>query len=98
LYVKGSAALCRRCLNLAYDSQRLGKIDRARRRLEEARERLGADARRPKGMHRRTWERLKREYLEAAEDLEAAHQERLERLAASARRRRARQTSRGFRV
>jgi hypothetical protein len=35
------------------------------------------------------WERLKREYLEAVEDLEAAHQEHLEWLAASARRRRA---------
>ncbi len=89
--LKGPPALCQRCLDLAYDTQLLGKIDRARRRLGEARERVGADARRPKRMHRRTWERLKREYLEAVEDLEVAHQERLERLAASARRRRGHQ-------
>lgn len=67
LYI-GSAGIfaCRRCNRLAYDCQRETDDDRAMRRAETIRRRLGWEpgilnfpGGRPKGMHRRTFERLK---------------------------------------
>ena len=67
LYLGGSGVFaCRHCYRLAYDCQRETADDRATRRAETIRQRLGWEAgilnfpgRRPKGMHRRTFERLK---------------------------------------
>ncbi|MBK1720320.1 hypothetical protein [Thiocystis violacea] len=67
LYLGGSGLFaCRHCYRLAYDCQRETDDDRATRRAETIRQRLGWEAgilnlsgRRPKGMHHRTVERLK---------------------------------------
>lgn len=56
---------CRHCLNLAYTCQREGKLDRAIRRREKIKDRLGWNGIirfKPKGMHWRTYERLEKEY------------------------------------
>ena len=75
LYLEGLRLLCRSCLDLAYPSQRQGRtpLDKAKRRAEKARRKLGPDsAPRPKGMHHRTFVRLGREYVSAhAEWVEA---------------------------
>jgi hypothetical protein len=64
LYERGRFA-CRHCLGLAYPSQRESPSDRALRRAERVRTRLGWEpwecsvyGRRPKGMHRTTFMRL----------------------------------------
>ena len=70
LYI-GSAGIfaCRHCYRLAYDCQRETDDDRATRRAERIRQRLGWEpgilnfpGRRPKGMHRRTFEHLRTEH------------------------------------
>jgi hypothetical protein len=67
LYLDGrDRLLCRSCLDLSYPSQREDSLRRARRRALKARARLGHDPTiRPKGMHRATFERLRREFLNA---------------------------------
>ncbi|WP_245537399.1 hypothetical protein [Thiocystis violascens] len=70
LYLGGSGVFaCRHCYRLAYDCQRETDDDRATRRAETIRQRLDWEAgilnlpgRRPKGMHRRTFERLKHQH------------------------------------
>lgn len=70
LYLGGSGIFaCRHCYRLAYDCQRETDDDRATRRAENIRRRLGWEAgilnfpgRRPEGMHRRTFERLKHQH------------------------------------
>jgi hypothetical protein len=61
----GKVFACRRCFNLAYRCQRETAENRARRRAERIRHRLGwpagilaGDGERPKGMHQTTFERL----------------------------------------
>ncbi|QKS29134.1 MAG: hypothetical protein FAZ92_00473 [Accumulibacter sp.] len=61
----GSIFACRHCYRLVYASQREAEDDRARRRAEKIRRRLGwpagianRDGGKPKGMHWRTFERL----------------------------------------
>ena len=62
----GRIFACRRCYGLAYESQRQSPRDRAADRAEKILKRLRADdytifdslPPRPKGMHRRTYERL----------------------------------------
>lgn len=65
----GRVFACRRCNRLAYRSQRERQDDRAARRADRIRRRLGWDAGilnpngpKPKGMHWRTFERLEREH------------------------------------
>lgn len=80
LYEDGGRLLCRRCLDLAYRSQREGDLDLARRRLEKAHgaleERLGeAYPGRPKGMRRTTHRRLLEDYLAAMRAYEVLRRE-----------------------
>ncbi len=65
----GSIFACRHCHKLAYQCQRENDDDRAMRRADSIRRRLGCGAGianpeggKPKGMHWRTFERLKAEY------------------------------------
>jgi hypothetical protein len=70
LYLGGSGVFaCRHCYRLAYDCQRETDDDRATRRAETIRQRLGWEpgilnfpGRRPNGMHRRTFERLQTQH------------------------------------
>lgn len=69
----GRRFACRKCHNLTYQSTREDASDRAIEKARRIRERLGGDGnlvsplpwRKPKGMHWRTFSRLKLEYQEA---------------------------------
>jgi hypothetical protein len=68
LYGAGKLFLCRHCYNLAYGSQQETTGDRLMRKQRKIRERLGADmnlfipiGHKPKGMHRKTFDRLRNE-------------------------------------
>jgi hypothetical protein len=65
LYLGGRYFACRNCYQLAYTSQREAQLDRLARRADKLRERLQWEpgilngwGERPRGMHRRTFERL----------------------------------------
>ncbi|MCW6512974.1 hypothetical protein [Lichenifustis flavocetrariae] len=87
LYGAGRYFLCRHCYRLAHASQSEDSLDRARRRSNTIRTRLGGEAgplstfpQRPKGMWNRTYERLLDKAIEAdvqAEELFAAEAARL---------------------
>lgn len=92
LYLRGVRLLCRRCHDLAYQSQRESPLERARRRTEKARARLllgaeqqsgeaGEPVAKPKGMHHSTFVRLGREYIKATEETRALYYELGEHLA-----------------
>ena len=70
VYRVNGAWVCRHCGNLVYPSTRESRFDRALRKARKARDRVGAShnlfeppwrAGRPKGMWRRTYERLLKE-------------------------------------
>lgn len=71
LILGGGAVLCRRCRGLAYEVQREKRSDRLMRRRDKLLARLGPDGERPKGMHWRTYERI-REEADAADYLSLA--------------------------
>jgi hypothetical protein len=72
LYGAGTYFLCRHCYRLAYASQRENQYDRALRRTNNIRMRLGGRPgpawpfpERPKGMHEKTYQRLYSEARQA---------------------------------
>ena len=74
LYGTGKYFLCRHCYRLSYGSQGEDRFDRAMRRANRIRRRLGGEPgtaapfpERPKGMHQRTYDRLMAQVLEAEE-------------------------------
>jgi hypothetical protein len=78
LYGAGELFACRRCYGLAYASQQQTAMDRGVSRAQKIRMQLGGSVslfdpfpERPKGMHRRTYLRLRRQ-AEAAETLSNA--------------------------
>ena len=67
LYGAGKYFLCRHCYDLCYTSQQETEIDRMMRKTRKIRDRLGTSQnlsmpiwRRPKGMHKKTFDRLQR--------------------------------------
>ncbi|MBK6366771.1 MAG: hypothetical protein IPF65_05735 [Polaromonas sp.] len=69
LYAPGKYFVCRQCGGLAYATQKEGIGDRASRRADKLRKRLGWEAGilngsgcRPKGMHKSTYQRLKQHH------------------------------------
>ena len=71
LALAGRAFLCRRCLGLAYEVQRERRSDRLMRKRDKLEARLRPDGGKPKGMHWRTYERI-REQADAADCLSMA--------------------------
>ena len=70
----GKYFLCRHCYRLSYSSQHEDRFDRALRRANRIRKRLGGEPstaapfpERPKGMHHRTYDRLMAQIFEAEE-------------------------------
>ena len=77
---------CRKCLKLAYCSQREDEIDRKNRKLRKVRAQLGVHDPtvpiwlKPKGMHYRTFERLLEEERKANRAANAAFAEAIDRI------------------
>ena len=68
LYGTGKYFACRHCYNLAYGSQQENRLDRLQRKLRNIRKRLEVEPygdetpERPKGMHKRTYQKLMWKY------------------------------------
>ncbi len=87
LYGPGRYFLCRHCYDLRYESQREDKKDRALRRAQKIRQRLGGSANmmesfpeKPKGIHHDTYMKLFWEHHEAEMEHLAAMREWLDKL------------------
>jgi hypothetical protein len=73
--------LCRHCYRLPYTSQYETRLDRLSRKLRKLQDRIGHQySRKPKGVHWRTWERLRDQALEAEMTRELAMAATLDRL------------------
>lgn len=57
--------LCRHCLGLPYRSQSSSKYDRQIQKVHKLRARIVSEIRKPKGMHWKTYQRLRQRYDEA---------------------------------
>jgi hypothetical protein len=68
---------CRMCLDLCYPVERENRVERAIRRMQKARAKLGPGDTKPKRMRHETFVRLGRKYLEARKELVEAQRERL---------------------
>lgn len=84
LYVRKGRFACRRCYRLAYPSQRESYDDLALRKANRIRDRLGwipgiafGTGQRPKGMHRKTYRRLRQEYIACLDIFLPAQERRL---------------------
>jgi hypothetical protein len=89
LYGPGRYFLCRHCYRLAHASQSESTLDRAMRRANKIRRRLGGDSdmaapfpSKPKGMWRRTYERFRERSFDAEMRADEAFSFRAERLLA----------------
>ena len=61
LFLGGSNFLCRHCYHISYSSQNEDETSRMNRKANKLRERLGAERwQKPKGMHTKTYDRLRR--------------------------------------
>ncbi len=86
LFGPGKYFLCRHCYRIAYASQSEGRMDRAIRRANKIRTRLGGEQgavwapstkHRPKGMWQRTYERLQGELIDAEMSADQAFTDRV---------------------
>jgi hypothetical protein len=82
LYLKGRYFLCRHCHHLAYSSQQEAHRNAALRRCQKIRQKLGGTANmtkpfpgKPKGMHWKTYLRLRAKYEKAHEEFSRDHEE-----------------------
>jgi hypothetical protein len=73
LYLSGEYLLCRHCPDLTYETRQVGRKHSALRKCQKIRQHLGGSANmtepfppRPKGMHLKTYRRLRLEHDEAA--------------------------------
>ena len=81
LCCRGKWFLCRHCYWLPYTSQYETRLDRLYRKLRKLQDRVGEQyARKPKGMHWRTWERLRDQALDAERIWDLAREATLDRL------------------
>ena len=87
MYGQGKYFLCRHCYDLRYESQREDKKDRALRRAQKIRQRLGGSANmmepfpeKPKGMHHETYMGLFWEHHEAEREYLVGMREYLDKL------------------
>jgi len=65
LFIHGQHVACRHCFNLAYPTQNGDEIDRAWARISTLEARLKDDHYRPKGMHWKTFRKIKERLSEA---------------------------------
>jgi hypothetical protein len=73
--------LCRHCYRLPYTSQHETRLDRLYRKMRKLQTRIGHQyARKPKGMHWRTWERLRDQALNIEMTRDLAMEATLDRL------------------
>jgi hypothetical protein len=73
--------LCRHCYRLPYTSQYETRLDRLYRKMRKLQDRIGGQyTRKPKGIHWRTWERLRDEAIEAEMTRDCAIEATFERL------------------
>jgi hypothetical protein len=77
----GRLFLCRHCYRLPYTSQHETWLDRLSRKLGKLQDRVGHQySRKPKGMHWRTWKRLRDQTLDAEMTRDLALEATLDRL------------------